>query len=188
LARVGEIDLNKPRMRWVAEAFIALSVSPRGFRASQLANQVKSLSQQSATEYRPLRAVYDLKKLRGKDIVRRIGKTRRYEVIPKGLRAFTATIVLRNKAITPLLAAAQELQPARHGKNPRPLGPHYEALRIAMQGVFHELGTGRARVWLRLRFLVGQAIVLRPLSRVLAPYTEACRRRLATTSRISSYL
>ena len=95
-------------MRWAAEAVIALSVSPRGFTASQLASQVQTLSKQIVAEYGPLRAAYDLKKLRGKNIVQRIGKTRRYEVIPKGLRALTALVVmLRNKAIAPLLAAAQ---------------------------------------------------------------------------------
>ena len=138
--KVGGIDLNKPRMRWVAEAVMALSVSPRGFTASQLASQVQTLSQQSATEYGPLRAAYDLKKLRGKDIVRRIGKTHRYEVVPKGLRSLTALVVLRSKAIAPLLAAAQDLRPSRQAQNPRPLDQHYADLRTAMQGVFHELG------------------------------------------------
>ena len=32
---VGGIDLNKPRMRWVLEAVIALSLSPHGFTASE---------------------------------------------------------------------------------------------------------------------------------------------------------
>jgi hypothetical protein len=49
-------------------------------------------------------------------------------------------VVLRNKAIKPLLAAAQELQPSRGAQNPRPLDGHYEAIRCAMQGVFKELG------------------------------------------------
>lgn len=134
--KVGGIDLNKPRMRWVSEAVMALSVSPRGFTASQLAIQVPKLSKQSATEYGPLRAAYDLKKLRGKDIVRRIGGTRRYDVIPTGLRAITALVVLRTKTIKPLLAAAQSLRPSRKARNPRPLDRHYEDLRAAMQGVF----------------------------------------------------
>ena len=138
--KAGGIDLNKARMRRVAEAVIALSVSPKGFTASQLASQVQTLGKQSATEYGPLRAAYDLKKLRGKDIVRRIGKTHRYEVIRNGMRALTALVVLRNKAIKPLLAAAQEIQPSRQAQNPRPLDKHYEDLRTAMQGVFHELG------------------------------------------------
>ena len=37
--KVGGIDLNKPRMRWVAEALIALSPSPGGFTASELAGR-----------------------------------------------------------------------------------------------------------------------------------------------------
>jgi hypothetical protein len=35
--KVGGINLNKPRMRLVAEGVIALSASPRGFTASELA-------------------------------------------------------------------------------------------------------------------------------------------------------
>jgi hypothetical protein len=53
-------------------------------------------------------AACDLKKLRGKNIVRRIGETRRYQSISSGLKAMVALLVLRTKAINPLLAAAQE--------------------------------------------------------------------------------
>ena len=138
--KVGGIDLNKARMRWVVEAVIALSPSPGGFTASDLASQVRVLSKQSESEYGARRAAYDLKKLRGKKIVRRIGQTHRYESMPKGLRAMAALVVLRNKAIKPLLAAAQELRPSRGAQNPRALDAHYESIRNAMQGVFQELG------------------------------------------------
>ena len=138
--KVGGIDLNKARMRWVIESVIALSPSPGGFTASDLASQVRVLSKQSESEYGARRAAYDLKKLRGKKIVRRIGKTRRYESMGKGLRAMAALVVLRNKAIKPLLAAAQELRPSRGAQNPRALDTHYESIRSAMQGVFQELG------------------------------------------------
>jgi hypothetical protein len=47
---------------------------------------------------------------------------------------------LRDKAIKPLLAAAQELIPTRGGQHPRAIDRHYQDLRLAMQGVFHELG------------------------------------------------
>jgi hypothetical protein len=43
----------------------------------------------------------------------------------------TALLVLRDKAIKPLLAAAQPL---------RPIDLHYDAIQAAMKGVFHELG------------------------------------------------
>jgi hypothetical protein len=138
--KVGGIDLNKARMRRVVEAVIALSPSPGGFTASDLASQVRMHSKQSESEYGARRAAYDLKKLRGKKIVRRIGQTRRYESMPKGLRAMAALVVLRNKAIKPLLAAAQALRPTRGAQNPRALDAHYETIRTAMQGVFQELG------------------------------------------------
>ena len=140
--KVGGIDLNKPRMRWVVEAVIALclSLSPHGFTASELARQVRVLSNQGESEYGARRAAYDLKKLRGKEIVRRIGQTRRYQSTSSGLKAMVALVVLRNKAIKPLLAAAQDLRPSRGAQNPRPLDRNYEIIRTAMQVVFQELG------------------------------------------------
>ena len=80
---VGGIDLNKPRLRHVAGAVIALSASPDGFTASALADQVRAFGDQSPSAYGPRQAAYDLKKLRGKDVVQRIGSTRRYEVATK---------------------------------------------------------------------------------------------------------
>ena len=138
--KVGGIDLNKSRMRSVVEAVIALSPVPGGFTASELASQVRAFSKQSESQYGPRRAAYDLKKLRGKKIVQRIGKTHRYAAIPKGLRAMTALVVLRNKAIKPLLAAAQELRPSRGAQNASAIDTHYDTIRMAMQGVFQELG------------------------------------------------
>ena len=64
--KVGGIDLNKPRMRWVVEAVIALSPSADGFTASELARQVRVFSDQRQSEYGARRAAYDLKKLRAK--------------------------------------------------------------------------------------------------------------------------
>src|SRR6201981_818722 len=133
---VGGIDLNKTRMRAVVEAVIALSPSPNGFTASDIATRVRH----RYAPYGPRHAAYDLKKLRGKNIVCRIGHTRRYEPLASGLRAITALVVLRNKAIKPLLAAVRPLHPTRGGRNPKPIDHHYHALQLAMQGVFHELG------------------------------------------------
>jgi hypothetical protein len=137
---VGGIDLNKERMRRVIEAVIALSASPNGFTASQVAARVCALGKQSRSQYGPRPAAYDLKKLRGKHIIRRIDHTCRYEPLPTGLRAMTALLVLRDKAIKPLLAAAQPLRPTRGAHNPKPIDRHYHAIQTAMRGVFHELG------------------------------------------------
>src|SRR5215468_4822579 len=76
---VGGIDLNRARMRHVIQALIALSPSANGFTASDLAARVRLFSKQRPLQYGPRHAAYDLKKLRGKQIVQRIGRTRRYQ-------------------------------------------------------------------------------------------------------------
>jgi hypothetical protein len=138
--RVGGIDLNKPRMQWVADAVLALATSPRGFTASDLARQVQRLGGPAASTYTPRRAAYDLKKLRGKELVHRINDSRRYEAPPSGLKILATVTVLRTQVIKPLLAAAGANATARRPLNPTALDRHYEALRVGMHGVFHELG------------------------------------------------
>jgi hypothetical protein len=103
-----------------------LSASPDGFTASGLADQVRAFGDQSPSAYGPRQAAHDLKKLRGKDVVQRIGSARRYEVMPSGLRAITALLVLQEKAIKQLLAAAQDIRPTRGGQNPGPIDRHYQ--------------------------------------------------------------
>jgi hypothetical protein len=49
-------------------------------------------------------------------------------------------VVLRNKAIKPLLAAAQEPRPSRGTQYPSTIDRYYDTIRTAMQGVFEELG------------------------------------------------
>jgi hypothetical protein len=138
--KVGGIDLNKPRMRRVAEAVLALSASPAGFTASGLARQVHSMTGQPESGYGARRAAYDIKKLRAKGMVRKIGKSRRYEPVPEGLRSLTALLVLREKIIRPLLAAGTQPEPLAKPVNPVPLDHHYERLRAGMRDLFTELG------------------------------------------------
>jgi hypothetical protein len=124
-------------MRHVTAAVIALSASPKGFTASQLAARVRDGGE---SNYQAWQAAYDLKKLRGKDMVRRIGTTPRYEPTSAGLKALAALLVLRDKIIKPLLAASLETSPTRGSQNPRPLDNHYEVIGAGMKGVFRELG------------------------------------------------
>ncbi len=136
--KVGGIDLNKPRMRWVTDAVLALAITPRGFTASDLARQVQRLGGDAAAAYTPRRAAYDLKKLRGKHFVHRIDGTRRYETTPTGLRTLATVTVLRTHVLKPLLAAAEHRVPPRAPQSP--VDGHDEALRAGMHALFHELG------------------------------------------------
>src|SRR6202140_540062 len=86
---VGGIELNKARMRAVLEALIALSASPNGFTASQVAARVAPPIKQTPPQSAPPPAAYDLKNPRGKDTTRRPAPPRRYEPVQTGLKAMT---------------------------------------------------------------------------------------------------
>jgi hypothetical protein len=141
--KVGGIDFNKPRMRQVAEAVLAMSTSPTspaGFTASDLAQKVRKMNGQAEADYRPRRAVYDIKKLRANGMVRKIGTSRRYESVPEGLRAIAALVVLREKVIRPLLAASQRPEPTSKPNHPTRVDQHYEHLRVGMRDLLTALG------------------------------------------------
>jgi DNA-binding transcriptional ArsR family regulator len=139
-AKVGGIDFNKARMRRAAEAILALSWRPSGFTSSELADQVTRSGPGGSGDYSARQAAYDLKKLRGKEMVERVGKTRAYRATQAGLKAIAALVVLREKAIRPLLAAAQENRQPRGSQNPTALDRHYETVRVGMAGILRELG------------------------------------------------
>ena len=61
------------------------------------------------------------------------------------MKAMTALLLLRNKVIKPLLAAAQELQPTLGAHNPSTLDRHLETVHVEMQGAFRELGIAASR-------------------------------------------
>jgi hypothetical protein len=138
--RVGGVNLEQTRMRTVAEGIVALSTSPAGFSASELAAQVRAIHGQSESEYGARRAAYDIKKLRGKGLLVKRGKSRRYEAVPEGLRAITALLVLREKVIRPLLAASRNSAKRPKLQNQTRIDRRYESLRDTMRLLFKDLG------------------------------------------------
>jgi hypothetical protein len=104
------------------------------------------MSGEPDSEYGACRAAYDIKKLRGKGIVRKIGGSRRYEPLPEGLRAVIALVVLRETVIRPLLAAST--RPETHSKlsNPPPIDQHYEKPQSRHAQPLYGTWCGRLRI------------------------------------------
>jgi hypothetical protein len=138
--KVGGIDFTQPGMRRVAEAVMALSTAPTGFTAFELARKVRAMSGEAESAYGPRRATYNLKKLRGKGMVRKIGTSRRYEPEPTGLRAIAALVVIREKVIRPLFAASQRPATQTKANHPTPVDQHDEHLRVGTRDLFTALG------------------------------------------------
>ena len=81
--RVGGVDLNKPRMRDALRAALALAPAPNGFTVAEFAAKVHALTGVDHCGYTVRQAGYDLRKLRGKQLVDKPGRTRRYQVAPR---------------------------------------------------------------------------------------------------------
>jgi len=137
--RVAGIDINQPRMRAVMEAVIALSANPRAFTASELAAKVREIMGNRDIPYQARQASYDLKKLRGKELVCRIRQSRSYEATLDGLRTMTAFIVLREKVLIPLLANAGKRKAGPKPRNRSQMDIHYDNIQIEMQKIFQTM-------------------------------------------------
>jgi len=138
--RVGGVDLNNPRMRAALSAVLALAPSPMRFGVAQFRARVQSLTGQSDADYTPRHAAYDLKKLRGKQLIAKIGRSRRYDVSPASMRAVTALLVLRDHVIQPVLAGVRTTQPESLPNLPSTFDQHYHRLRLDLQPLLQELG------------------------------------------------
>jgi hypothetical protein len=137
---VAGIDLSKPRLRAVLNAALALAASPNGLAVSDLAAKVRELLGLNPQDYKSRHAAYDLKKLRGKQWVLPIGKSRRYQLTPDGIRTISALLTLREKVIRPLLAGARYDHPQALPSRSAPLNDLYQTIQYDMQSLFQALG------------------------------------------------
>ncbi len=136
--RVGGIDINRPRARAVMEALLALSPNPAGFTSSELATKVARLLKDD--RYSPSRAAYDLRKFRCKGLAARIPRSRRYLVEPSALRAMAALLMLRDKVVSPLLAAASTSSSAAKPRISSVLDQRYAGVHHEMRSLCDTVG------------------------------------------------
>ncbi len=138
--RLAGVDLQNPRMRAVSEATVALAPKPDGFTVRELAEKTRELMGKDAQTYGPRQAFYDLSKLRGKGLLDRVDKTRRYHCPMAGIRTLAGMLILREKVIKPVLAGAARKHVGRPPKNIHPIDKHYENLQREMFCTFEMLG------------------------------------------------
>jgi hypothetical protein len=136
--RVGGIDLNKPRIRAVLTATIALAAAPNGFTINDLTNKIHKMA--GHTDYTTRRAAYDLRKLRGKQLVDKPGRGRRYHVPPQAARTITALLTLRDHLTAPTLAGIHNHGRGPEPTNPTPIDHHYAQLRTDIHTLLDHLG------------------------------------------------
>jgi len=114
---------------------------------------------QTPEGYSIRQGAYDLRKLRGKQLVIKPGRTRRYHVPELAARTITALLALRDKVIGPLIAGIRTPRQGRPPKNWTTIDRDYETLRREMQTLLNHLGIA---------------------TKATATSTTNCRSRLAT--------
>ena len=137
--RRAGVDFNKVRVRRVAAAVVALAPKPDGFTVSGLAQKVSAIAGPELEAYNSRRAAYDLAKIRGKGLVERIGKSRRYRITSDGVGKLLAYTILRDQVIKPLMAGVIR-RGGRPPKTVHPLDQHYQNLREELFRTFETLG------------------------------------------------
>ena len=137
--RVGGVDLNKPRMRDALRAVLALAPAPNGFTVAEFAAKVHALTGAIHRDYTVRQAAYDLRKLRGKQLVDKPGRARRYRVPSLAARTIAALLALRDQVIAPILAGIRSPRMGRKPAHWTPVDRDYERIRIDMQTLFNDL-------------------------------------------------
>jgi len=94
-------------MREALRAALALAPTPNGFTVAEFTAKVHALTGGDHTGYSVRQAAYDLRKLRGKQLVDKPGRSRRYVASPLAARTITALLTLRDQVITPILAGVR---------------------------------------------------------------------------------
>jgi hypothetical protein len=92
-------------------------------------------------------SAYDLRKMRGKNLAVKPGRSRRYHIPPEAARTIAALLVLRDHVIAPIIAGVRSPRMGRKPAHWTAVDRDYEQLRVGMQTLFGHLGiTARASV------------------------------------------
>jgi hypothetical protein len=124
--RVGGIDLNKPRMHAALSAVLALATTAGGFTVGQLTAKVHAMT--GNTGYTLRQAAYDLRKIRGKRLIEKLGRSHRYHLPAEAARTITALLTLRDQVIAPILAGVRSPRMGRKPKTWTAIDRHYEQI------------------------------------------------------------
>jgi hypothetical protein len=135
--RVGGIDLDKARTRSVLAAIVALAAAPDGFSVADLATKVHAITGHGT--YSTRQAAYDIRKLRGHNLVTKIGRSHRYLVPPPAARTIVAVLTLRDHVISPIIAGVRVPRRGRPPATWTVIDRDYETLRTNMTNLFDHL-------------------------------------------------
>ena len=100
--RLAGVDINKERTQAIMETVLALSMKPCGYSIGDVT--VKMKEKFAYKNYTSRNAAYDIRKFRGKGLVKKQKGTRKYITTKKGMQEIVAVIALVKKQLPCVLA------------------------------------------------------------------------------------
>ena len=101
--------------------------------------EASALLDKNIQNYTPRMSAYDLKKLRGKNLVEKThAKSRRYQSSPDGLRTMSGLVVLRQKVIEPLLKYLGRCKGGNLPKQTAKIDQYFRDIQHTMSDIFKE--------------------------------------------------
>ena len=120
---------------------MALALTPGGFTVAAFTAQVHAATGWTDTDYSTRQGAYDLRKLRGKQLITKPRRTRPYQIPGPPARTIATLLTLRDEVIAPILAGVRSPRRGRPPVTWTRIDRDYQALRIDMQTLFHDLRT-----------------------------------------------
>lgn len=100
--RLAGVNFCNKRVQDLMSVVIALSVKPDGFTVTDIIDVMRSMQ---GADYSTRMAAYDLRKLRGKGLIKKLMGSHRYQVTPGGLQQMVAVLFLVKQQVPMLLSA-----------------------------------------------------------------------------------
>jgi DNA-binding transcriptional ArsR family regulator len=119
-------------------AVLALAATSGGFTVAEFTAKVHVTT--GHTGYTIRQAAYDLRKLRGKELITKPGRTRRYHLSPETAGTIAALLALREHVIAPILAGVRSPRMGRKPATWTKVDRDYEKIRIDMHTLLQDLG------------------------------------------------
>lgn len=98
-SRLAGVDISKERSQAIMESVLALSMKPRGYTIGDVTVKMQEKSGEKNGIYNSRNAAYDIRKLRGKGLVKKQKGTRRYVTTQKGIENIVAILSLVQKQL-----------------------------------------------------------------------------------------
>lgn len=137
-ARLAGLDISKERTLNLMEVVLSLSIKPGGFTARDVALK---MAKKMGQEYSTRNASYDIKKLRGKQMILKKGRTIKYELSPQGAQKMIAILALVRNKLPITLSALNDEQIKSDLKPISEIEQHYLNLRTEIRAIAQHYGS-----------------------------------------------